>query len=60
MEKFARIELLGSGEKIKWKQTDDALVIAQPKNRAERFRRRLQNHGQVSRLRGRFAHRWSE
>ncbi len=35
--KIRKIELLGSGEKIKWKQTSDALVIAQPKNAPNNF-----------------------
>jgi alpha-L-fucosidase len=32
-QKIRNIELLGSMEKIKWRQTDDALVIQQPKNK---------------------------
>ena len=32
-----KIELLGSKEKIQWRQTDDALVIAQPKNQPNDF-----------------------
>jgi alpha-L-fucosidase len=35
--KIRRIELLGSREKIKWKRTDDALVIAQPKHEPNDF-----------------------
>ena len=35
--KIRKIELLGSGEKIKWKQTADALVIAQPKHEPNDF-----------------------
>ncbi len=35
--KIRRLELLGSREKIKWQQTDDALVIAQPKNQPNGF-----------------------
>jgi alpha-L-fucosidase len=35
--KIRRIELLDSREKIKWKQTDDALVIAQPKHEPNDF-----------------------
>jgi alpha-L-fucosidase len=35
--KIRKIELLGTKEKIKWKQTDDALVIAQPKNKPNDF-----------------------
>jgi alpha-L-fucosidase len=35
--KIRKIELLGSGEEIKWKQTPDALVIDQPKNEPNHF-----------------------
>ncbi len=35
--KVRKIELLGSKEKIKWKQANDALVIAQPKNQPNDF-----------------------
>jgi alpha-L-fucosidase len=35
--KIHKIELLGSKEKIKWKQTKDALAIAQPKNQPNDF-----------------------
>jgi alpha-L-fucosidase len=35
--KIRKIELLGSKEKIRWKQTADALVIAQPKNQPNDF-----------------------
>jgi alpha-L-fucosidase len=35
--KIRRIELLGSKEKIRWKRTDDALIIAQPKNEPNTF-----------------------
>jgi alpha-L-fucosidase len=35
--KIRKIELLGSQEKIKWKQTADALAIAQPKNQPNDF-----------------------
>jgi len=30
--KIKRVELLGSGERLHWKQGQDALVISQPKN----------------------------
>ena len=32
-----KIQFLGSKEKIKWQQTDDALVISQPKNQPNNF-----------------------
>ena len=35
--KIRKIELLGSQEKIKWKQTADALVIHQPKSKPDDF-----------------------
>jgi alpha-L-fucosidase len=35
--KIHKIELLGSGEKIKWQQTADAVVIAQPKKEPNNF-----------------------
>ena len=35
--KIRKIELLGSRKKIKWKQADDALVIAQPKTEPNDF-----------------------
>jgi alpha-L-fucosidase len=35
--KIRKIELLGSKEKVKWKRTDEALVITQPKNEPNNF-----------------------
>ena len=36
-QKIGNIELLGSKEKIKWNQTDDALVISQPETEPNDF-----------------------
>ena len=36
-QSIEKIQLLGSKEKINWQQTDEALLIAQPKNEPNNF-----------------------
>ena len=47
MEKSARSNCWAAGEKIKWKQTADALVIAQPKHEPNDFAVVYKIHGQI-------------